>query len=41
MKHLSTTARRVAAVIAAASLTGLIAATTAFATSSSGTRLAA
>ena len=41
MKHLSTTARRVAAVIAAASLTGLIAATTAFAASSSGTTLAA
>ena len=41
MKHLSTTARRVAAVIAAASLTGLIAATTAFAAGSSGTRLAA
>ena len=41
MKHLSTTARRVAAVIAAASLTGLIAATTAFAASSSGTALAA
>jgi hypothetical protein len=41
MKHLSTTARRVAAVIAAASLTGLIAATTAFAAGSSGTALAA
>ena len=41
MKHLSTTARRAAAVIAAASLTGLIAATTAFAAGSSGTRLAA
>ena len=41
MKHLSTTARRVAAVIAAASLTGLIAATTAFAAASSGTTLAA
>ncbi len=41
MKHLSTTARRVAAVIAAASLTGLIAATTAFAAGSSGTTLAA
>jgi hypothetical protein len=41
MKHLSTTARRVATVIAAASLTGLIAATTAFAASSSGTKLAA
>ena len=41
MKHLSTTARRVAAVIAAASLTGLIAATTAFAASSSGTTLVA
>ncbi len=41
MKHLCTTARRVAAVIAAASLTGLIAATTAFAAGSSGTRLAA
>ena len=41
MKHLSTTARRVAAVITAASLTGLIAATTAFAASSSGTALAA
>ena len=41
MKHLSTTARRVAAVIVAASLTGLIAATTAFAAGSSGTRLAA
>ena len=41
MKHLSTTARRVATVIAAASLTGLIAATTAFAASSSGTALAA
>lgn len=41
MKHLSTTARRVAAVIAAASLTGLIAATTAFAASSSGTTLTA
>ncbi len=41
MKHLSTTARRVATVIAAASLTGLIAATTTFAASSSGTALAA
>ena len=41
MKYLSTTARRVAAVIAAASLAGLIAATTAFAASSSGTTLAA
>ena len=41
MKHLSTTARRAAAVIAAASLTGLIAATAAFAAGSSGTRLAA
>ena len=41
MKYLSTTARRVAAVIAAASLTGLIAATTAFAAGSSGTTLAA
>ena len=41
MKHLSTTARRVAAVIAAASLTGLIAATAAFAAGSSGTMLAA
>ncbi len=41
MKHLSTTARRVAAVIAVASLTGLIAATTAFAAGSSGTTLAA
>ena len=41
MKHFSTTARRVATVIAAASLTGLIAATTAFAASSSGTKLAA
>jgi hypothetical protein len=41
MKHLSTTARRVAAVVAAASLTGLIAATTAFAAGSSGTTLAA
>ena len=41
MKHLSTTARRVATVIAAASLTGLIAATTIFAASSSGTALAA
>ncbi len=41
MKHLSTTTRRVAAVIAAASLTGLIAATTAFAAGSSGTTLAA
>ena len=41
MKHLSTTARRVAAVIAAASLTGLIAATTAFAAGSSGTALTA
>jgi hypothetical protein len=41
MKHLSTTARRVAAVIAAASVTGLIAATTAFAASSSGTVLTA
>ena len=41
MKHLSTTARRVATVIAAASLTGLIAATAAFAASSSGTALAA
>ena len=41
MKHLSTTARRVAAVIAAASLTGPIAATTAFAAASSGTTLAA
>ncbi len=41
MKHLSTTARRAAAVIAAASLTGLIAATTAFAAGSAGTRLAA
>ncbi len=41
MKHLSTTARRVAAVIAAAPLTGLIAATTAFAAGSSGTTLAA
>ena len=41
MKHLSTTARRAAAVIAAASLTGLIAATSAFAAGSSGTRLAA
>jgi hypothetical protein len=41
MKHLSTTARRVAAVIVAASLTGLIAATTAFAAGSSGTTLAA
>jgi hypothetical protein len=40
MKHLSTTARRVATVIAAASMTGLIAAT-AFAASSSGTALAA
>jgi hypothetical protein len=38
--HLTTTARRVATVIAAASLTGLIAAT-AFAASSSGTALAA
>ena len=41
MKHLSTTARRVATVIAAASLTGLIATTAAFAASSSGTALAA
>ena len=41
MKHLSTTARRVATVIAAASLTGLIAAAAAFAASSSGTALAA
>jgi hypothetical protein len=41
MKHLSTTARRLAAVIAAASLTGLIAATTAFPAGSAGTRLAA
>jgi len=41
MKHLSTTARRVAAVIAAASLTGLIAATAAFAASSSSAVLAA
>ncbi len=41
MKHLSTTARRVATVIAAASLTGLIAAATTFAASSSGTALAA
>jgi hypothetical protein len=41
MKHLSTTARRVATVIAAASLTGLIAATAAVAASSSGTALAA
>jgi hypothetical protein len=41
MKHLSTTARRVAAVIAGASLTGLIAATTAFAAGSSGTALTA
>jgi hypothetical protein len=41
MKHLSTTARRVATVIAAASVTGLIAATTAFAASSSGTVLTA
>ena len=41
MKHLSTTARRVAAVIAAASLTGLIAATTALAAGSSGTMLTA
>jgi len=41
MKHLSTTARRVATVIAAASLTGLIAATTAFAAGSSSTALAA
>ena len=41
MKHLSTTARRVAAVIAAASLTGLIAATAAFAAGSSGTMLTA
>ena len=40
MKHLSTTARRVAAVIAAASLTGLIAAY-AFAAGSSSTALAA
>jgi len=40
MKHLSTTARRVATVIAAASLTGLIAAA-AFAAGSSGTALAA
>ena len=39
--HLTTTARRVATVIAAASLTGLIAATAAFAASSSGTALAA
>ena len=41
MKHLSTTARRVAAVMAAASVTGLIAATTAFAASSSDTVLTA
>ena len=41
MKYFSTTARRVIAVIAAASVTGLIATTTAaFATSSSGTVLA-
>ena len=41
MKHLSTTARRVTAVIAAASLTGLITATAAFATGSSRTALTA
>ncbi len=41
MKHLSTIARRVATVIAAASLTGLIAATATVAASSSGTALAA
>ncbi len=41
MKHLFTTARRVAAVIAAATLTGLIATTAAFAAGSSGTALAA
>jgi hypothetical protein len=40
MKYLSTTARRVAAVIAAASVAGLIAATAAFASSSSGAVLA-
>ncbi len=41
MKHLSTTARRIIAVIAAASVTGLIITTAAFAASSSGTVLAA
>jgi Protein of unknown function (DUF4232) len=41
MKHLSTTARRVTAVIAAASLAGLITATAAFATGSSRTALTA
>lgn len=41
MKHLSTTARRIAAVIATASLTGVLAATAAFAAGSSGTVLAA
>jgi Domain of unknown function (DUF4232) len=41
MRHFSTTARRMAAVVAAASLAGLIAATTAFAAGSSGTALAA
>jgi hypothetical protein len=40
MRFLSTTARRVAAVIAAASLAGLIATTAAFATTSSGAALA-
>ena len=41
MKHFSSSARRIIAVIAAASITGLIATTTAFAASSSGTALAA
>jgi len=41
MKHLSTTARRIVAVIAAASVTGLIVTTAAFAASSSGPVLAA
>jgi hypothetical protein len=41
MKHLSSTARRIIAVIAAASVTGLIITTAAFAASSSGTVLAA
>jgi hypothetical protein len=41
MKHLSTTARQIAAVIAAASVTGLIITTAAFAAGSSGTVLAA